>query len=253
MLSLKEANIVFDFWKDVLSPGKGIPSFLDRLDKDKPLYVVVSHHHKDHYTKRIFEWGKIFRRIHYVLSSDTARYARHILNPDSIYLGPKPAPETVTVLSPGESFSDGRIAIKAFSSTDIGNSYILQAEGKTYFHAGDLNAWVWKDESTEEEIAKSIRDFETIADGIAAEYPTIDYAMFPVDSRIGRDFFTGAYIFVRKIDVRHFFPMHFGLGETPEQQRKFETDASDISAYMNKDRGEYICLQAPYSAFGKAL
>lgn len=245
----ESGTLIFDFWKDPLyKPGER-PMFFDRIDTDKPLYVFVSHHHKDHYTKRIFEWREYAVKIHYILSNDVRKFARHILNPDTVYAGPRPADSEVTVLHSGESFDDGVIHVDAFASTDIGNSYVVKIDGMTVFHAGDLNAWIWKDESTEQEIRKAMGDFTAIVRSVKEKYPEIDYAMFPVDSRIGRDYFTGAYHFVREVNVGHFFPMHFGLGETAEEQMKYKIDAARLDLYANKERGEYICLQSPYSSF----
>lgn len=251
-LQSDSANVVFDFWKDPTSPSPSeIPAFLKEADKDKPLYVFVSHHHKDHYSKRIFEWHSLFSDIRYIISDDTARHARHILNPGSLYSGPKPSPSAVTVLKPGESFSDRLITIHAFASTDIGNSYAVSLDGMTYFHAGDLNAWIWKDSSTSSGVEESLSDFGKILDSILMKYQSFDFVMFPVDSRIGRDYFTGAKLFVRVFDVRHFFPMHFELGEDAHQIRKFHLDAAKTELYMNPHDGEYICLQMPYSSFSR--
>lgn len=244
--------IIFDYWKDVTSAPHTVPDFIKHIEKTKRVYVVVSHHHKDHYTKEIFDWSKIIPDIKYILSKDVAKYARHILRKDSIYKGTKPSPDSVTVLGPGDTYADEYISIKAYGSTDIGNSYVVAAETDTLFHAGDLNAWIWKDESTEEEIRAALSGFEAILTTIAEDYPAIDIAMFPVDSRIGSGYYTGAKIFVRKINVKHFFPMHFGLGNTKEEQQKYQRDAADIDKYANKERGEYICLQSPYAVFAKS-
>ena len=241
--------IIFDYWKDPTCEPGDLPDFIRHADKSKPVYVVVSHHHKDHYTKLIFEWSTLFENIKYILSKDVAKYARHILHPDSIYKGIKPAPESIVVLTPGQTYSDCNIAVKAYGSTDIGNSNCFTIAGESIFHAGDLNAWIWKDESTEEEVNKAISDFEDILDTIAIDREIIDIAMFPVDSRIGREYFTGAKMFVRKLHVKKFFPMHFGLGDTTEEQENYQIDATLIDLYANPERGEYICLQSPYSVF----
>ncbi len=240
--------IVFDFWKDPLFSSDDIPMFLKGVDKEKPVYVMVSHHHKDHYVKQIFEWGRYFPNIKYILSKDTAKFCRHIITPASLYSGVRPAVDSVVVLGPGESYEDERIKIDAFDSTDIGNSYGVAADGITLFHAGDLNAWIWKDESTEKEVATELKRFADVLEVIAGKYPEIDLAMFPVDSRIGTEYFTGARLFVRRIDVGHFFPMHFGLGN-PEEQLRHQLAAAAVEDYANPERGEYICLQAPYSCF----
>lgn len=243
--------IVFDFWKDPLAGDCGCPSFIEDADKSKRLYVLVSHHHKDHYTRKIFEWGRMFEKTRYILSTDVAKYCRHILKEDSIYAGPRPRAESVTVMKAGDVFEDDVIKVEAFGSTDIGNSYALTVSGKSIFHAGDLNAWIWKDESTDEEVNKAVGDFRRILTTIQECHKGFDIAMFPVDSRIGTGYYTGARIFVRTFDVAHFFPMHFGLGDTEEQQIKYARDASRIELYANPERGEYICLQAPYASYSE--
>lgn len=242
-------TLIFDYWKDTLVCDDSLPLFIREINRENPVYVFVSHHHKDHYTTKIFDWIDLFPKIRYILSNDTSKFSRHILSPNSIYAKKKPSPEQVTVMSPGDRFEDKDIAVEAFGSTDIGNSYIVTVNGDTVFHAGDLNAWIWRDESTEEEVSQALSAFRVILDGISMKHPSIDYAMFPVDSRIGSEYYTGAKIFVKEIYVKHFFPMHFGLGTTHMEQIKYQLDAARINDYANTERGEYICLQSPYSSF----
>lgn len=248
VISLNAMTLVFDYWRDPLSREGELPSFLKNTDKDRPLYVFVSHHHKDHYNKEIFDWAKYFNHIHFIISGDTARHARHILRQDSLYKGYRPSANQVTVIKPGEIFEIGEISVKAFASTDIGNSYLVNAEGLRIFHAGDLNAWLWVDESTKAEIAQAIGNFKKILDDISASSPQLDIAMFPVDSRIGREYFTGARMFLESIEVGRFFPMHFGLGDESEQ-RRYERDAMKFDLYANHNRGEYIGLSGTYSTY----
>ncbi len=251
-----ELAIVFDFWKDPSSKHGDLPAFIKAIDKQKPLYVFVSHHHKDHYTKKIFEWACSGYNIKYILSKDVAKFARHILEERSTYNGPKPTHDQTIIIGEGETFMDDLIKVEAYGSTDIGNSYYIEINPSckdkiSLFHAGDLNAWIWKDESTEEEVEKALQDYKDILKKIVTNHKEIDYVMFPVDSRIGTDYFTGAKLFVREIDVKHFFPMHFELGESEEELRRRAADAAKVDLYANKERGEYICLQTPYSKFVK--
>lgn len=239
LISTPEADIVFDYWKD----PAGAARFLDGRIPGRPLYVFVSHHHKDHFTKEIFLWEQRFPDIRFIISNDTAKAVRYMLREDSVYTGFRPSPSKVTVLRRGESFSDNLLTIEAFGSTDIGNSYLVETAGHRLFHAGDLNAWLWKDESTPQEIKKALGDFNAIVNEVSSATQTLDLAMFPVDSRIGRDYWEGASIFVRKIDVAHFLPMHFCLGETPEERARLKDDASSFELYANPDRGDYIALR----------
>ena len=250
LLQWAGGSVVFDYWTEPGTKRGMRPSFMRDIDPGKPLYVVVSHHHKDHYSTEIFNWVGMFPHIHYILSGDTAHTARPYITPDSLYKGAKADPETVSVITPGGSVDFGEVWIRAFGSTAIGNSYLLEVAGRRIFHAGDLNAWLWKDESTPAEIEEAMEAYMGILEEIAEVAPEIDICMFPVDSRIGRDYFTGAREFVRTIDVRHFFPMHFALGD--EEERRIRTrDALRFSLYANPDRGDYIGLTAPGAAFAE--
>ena len=46
--------------------------------------------------------------------------------------------------------SDNRaLLLKTLKSTDEGVAFLLNYIGNTVYHAGDLNLWVWKEESRE--------------------------------------------------------------------------------------------------------
>lgn len=246
----EKSVMIFDYWKDPDTVTDiGFDSFLISITYGKKIYVFVSHHHKDHYSKNIFDWSVKIPNIHYVLSKDTERVARHILSASGTYKGVRPSPSNVTVLRPGETYSDDTIIVNAYGSTDIGNSYIVKTEDKIIFHAGDLNAWIWKDESTQKEVDEAISAYQKIINDIKSDFPDIDYAMFPVDARLGRDYFTGAQIFLREINVSHFIPMHFELGENERQREEFRIKAIDFKKYCHPLRGEYIGITFPYDSF----
>lgn len=244
-IETESCHVVFDYWKDV---ERTEPRFIEMMDPEKPVYVFVSHHHKDHYTPEIFDWSRRFKDIRYIISRDTYKSARHYINEESLYRGShRVRPEQVTVLRRGEGYSDAAIEAWAFGSTDTGNSYMVRLGEMLIFHAGDLNLWVRKEESTKGEIAAARRDYVKILDEIKERFPVIDYAMFPVDARIGGDFREGASIFVRELEVRHFIPMHFTLGKDLDEQLYFTHRAVDFASYANPERGDYIPLTVPYS------
>lgn len=246
----KNCIIVFDFWKDKFLDNNNLPLFLNKQDKTKSIFVFVSHHHKDHFNRSIFEWEKYFPNIHFILSKDVARHCRYLLRPESIYKGYKPNPDKVFIVSSGDHITFENLKVNVFGSTDIGNSYVVEVEGIKIFHAGDLNAWIWKDESTIKEVESEIKKFRDILEKIKEKFSSFDLVMFPVDPRLGTDFFEGARIFVNEFHIAHFFPMHFCLWENEEQKLKFLYSASNFKEYANPDFGEYIALLSPYSSFG---
>lgn len=243
LLKTPTANIIFDYWKNPEAIGTDL---FEKLNPDVPLYVLVSHHHKDHYNPEIFQWADKFTDIHYILSRDTMRAARHYFTPGSLYNGARRVNlNCVTDLAPGGRFEDERLKIYAFGSTDIGNSYMVEIDGKKIFHAGDLNAWIWKDESSDEEIMTALSKYEQILSSIHQQTENFDLAMFPVDARLGTDFWTGAAIFVRKFNVGTFVPMHFTLADDPHKQLEYIAAAGNFKAYANPDRGRYVLLSIP--------
>ena len=235
---------VFDFWTD----PDGHCAFLDSVDVSKPFYVIVSHHHKDHFTRKIFRWAERFPNIHYIISKDTARSVSYLLKQESAYRGEyRVSPSLVTVMKPGDIYEDPNIRITAFGSTDIGNSYMVQACGQRFFHAGDLNAWIWKDESTNAEVSAALRAYDKILDDIRTATDRFDLVMFPVDARIGRDYWEGAARFVRRFKVANFVPMHFCLGTDLEENLRFVDAAIRFPLYANPEYGHYCALTEPYS------
>lgn len=245
LLQTASANFVFDFFLDPTQRGD-TPEFLKTADNGNPLFVVVSHHHKDHYTRDIFGWCGKHPDVHYVISKDVARSARHIITPGTLYNGARPDPDRVTVVTPGEEVLIAGISFRAFASTDTGNSWFITADGLRIFHAGDLNAWIWKDESTQEEIDKALGDYNAIIENIHQVTDKFDIVMFPVDSRIGTDYFTGARIFLERFETELFLPMHFCLADNEGQMFQRSQDAASFESYSSGNCHQYVLLRAPY-------
>lgn len=248
LIETPDCSLLFDFWKDPLADSECAPEFLTLLPDNKPLYIFVSHHHKDHFNRVIFNWAETRPNLRYIISYDTWRMARHFIAEGSSYKGFKPKQDSICVLKPGHEASFPHIKINAFGSTDTGCSWLITTSNQQkIFHAGDLNAWIWKDESTEKEVESAINDFRDCLKPISRLTTHIDIAMFPVDSRIGTDYWTGAGIFVRIFEVDRFFPMHFELGTSAEEINRLHRDAAKFFEYANRDHGEYVALLSPFS------
>lgn len=251
ILETENAVVIFDYWKDPLSGrDKDWPPLLDLLPKGKDIYVVISHHHKDHFSRRVFLWQQRFSGIRYIISEDVAKSVRYMLKEEgSTYKGYRPEKDSVTVLAPGETYEDGRIRIKAYRSTDIGNSYALDTDGKSFFHAGDLNAWTWIDESTQEEIQTSRLQFTEIVEEIRKEFRKFDVVMFPVDSRQGTDYWWGARYFIEQISAELFIPMHFELVMDEKDKTQRRIDAAAFAAYYHSNCRQYLQLGSTRSRY----
>lgn len=194
MVETDDVIMVFDYYRD---PAHAVVKALEKRP-EVPVVFFVSHHHEDHYNPEIFNLAQNHERV-YVLSNDVlARDTNSRL--------------AIQGMSAGDVVENlpANLSVKAYPSTDQGVSFMVSTRsGRKIFHAGDLNLWHWKEESTEREVAEATAAFKKVIDRIAAETPSIDVAFFPVDVRQGKDFAQGAAEFVETVHVKNFFPMHF--------------------------------------------
>ncbi|MDR2497380.1 MAG: MBL fold metallo-hydrolase [Tannerellaceae bacterium] len=188
--------VIFDYYRDSGNlPREGYVH--DKLLRcSKPLYVLASHVHPDHFNREILEWRQAGADIRRILSTDILDSGRAKAS-DGIFL------------QKGDIWQDEHLKVQAMGSTDVGLSYLVYIDGKTIFHAGDLNNWHWKDESTDKEIQEAEAAYLAELDSLAAAADSIDLAMFPIDPRIGSDYMRGAEQFAARINTRVMAPMHF--------------------------------------------
>lgn len=190
-------TVIIDYYKDsseeVYSKGIVHDSLLERPGV---LYVLCTHFHPDHFNREVLTWKSLRPDIRYIFSKDVLDQHRASAE-DAIYI------------DKGDFYEDENIRVEAFGSTDVGSSFLIDLQGKRLFHAGDLNNWHWSEESTPQEIRKAESDFLAEVKDLQDTAPTVDLAMFPVDSRIGKDYMRGAEQFVERIKTTIFVPMHF--------------------------------------------
>lgn len=171
--------LVFDYFKGNINLS------------NKKTIVFSSHGHADHFNPDIFQWSKKHTDISYVLSSD--------INIESSL--------NTYIMNPYESLNLLDVYIKSFGSTDLGLSFLVKADGKTIFFAGDLNWWYWDDDSEVEKLLMEKAFKEEIS---KIKSDSIDIAFFPVDPRLKESFYIGGEYFIKKLSPKFFIPMHFG-------------------------------------------
>ncbi len=183
--------LIFDYWEGenrrLADVGRITPKTLAPFEK---IYVFISHAHPDHLDPIVYTWEQEGLPITYIVSSDMPVGTR----------GKRIAPLQ-------EKRFDGNMSVKAFESTDLGVSFLVTIYGMTIFHAGDLNLWHWRQESSLREIEAAEECFYKAMEPIKGE--KIDVAMFPVDPRQGMMYDAGANHFILTMKPRLFIPMHW--------------------------------------------
>lgn len=171
LVELRERLLLFDYYEGALPT----------LSQEKSLYVFASHRHPDHFNPEIFDLAKKHKDTHFLLSADIwdCRVPKAL------------RPQTIR-FKPGESRDLDSLSVQTLKSTDEGVAFLVRTEGKTIYHAGDLNDWRWPGEpdswnrKMKEQFDRSIAPLRDLH---------IDAAFLPLDPRqeayyaLGLDFF----------------------------------------------------------------
>ncbi|MBP3685005.1 MAG: MBL fold metallo-hydrolase [Oscillospiraceae bacterium] len=187
-VELDTVCLLFDYWRGHLPepvPGKALLAF-------------ASHSHHDHYNEEIFAYAARWQQAKVVLGNDIRLSARRkealgITNDDFLRLGP----------DRDETVLDARI--RTLRSTDSGVAFLVTADGRTVYHAGDLNWWVWDGEPEADNAAMTeafLSEIQKLA-GIP-----IDLAFLTLDARQGPNAPKGFDHCMQTLDIKQAVPMH---------------------------------------------
>lgn len=180
------------------------------LNPRKPVLVLASHKHHDHYQRGVFSTLKDMgmQYIYAVLSRDIPSGAR----PEDVPCMP---------VSAGKHYElpQGQTLL-TFRSTDLGVAFLIRDGKELFYHAGDLNDWVWAEESAEDNRQMTIKYREQI-DLLAQELDgrTLDAAFVVLDPRQEQDYDRGMLYFLQHIPCDCVYPMHYW--EQPEIITRF--------------------------------
>lgn len=223
--------MIFDYYNDEAARRELTQGVITRaeLKKYDRVSVFISHSHSDHFNPVVYGWAD---------SVPVEYYISHEL------------PEGCEGyrLKPGDSVERNGMRIQAFDSTDLGVAFLVEYEGIVIFHAGDLNWWHWREESSPVEIEQAEKDFKDIMETVlaAVKKTPLDIGFFPLDPRQRSYYDAGASYFVMAAKPRLMIPMHFmGRGEVVRDfARRNQTRTTRIQPMIA--RGEqYVYTQEP--------
>lgn len=218
LVETENCYYLFDYYK----------GFLPALDFSKPILVLSSHKHKDHYQPGVFSLLKDMgmQNIYAVLSKD---------------IPAKTVPEDIpcVIVAPCKSYElpQGQKLV-TYRSTDKGVAFLIQDGEELFYHAGDLNDWVWEEESDSynRQMTGSYRKQITL---LSEELHgrLLDAAFVVLDPRQEKDYDKGMLYFLEHIQGDHVYPMHYWekpeiigrfLQEHPQYQSRVKWTETEI-------------------------
>ena len=189
-----ETLMIFDYWRGENRELDGSPALREEdLLGFRQVLFFISHEHPDHYDEVVYDF-KHFNFVQYIIADDMPETAEGVR------------------MAAGDKKTFGEAKVTAFPSTDLGVSFYVEIGGLHIFHAGDLNLWHWREESTLRQITQAENMYyEAVAPIVGLP---IDLCMFPLDPRMGSMHAAGANHFIMTCKPRVFIPMHWqGRGE----------------------------------------
>lgn len=193
-VELDKSVLVFDYYK---GDAPVVP-------QDKKLVVFASHKHGDHFQLSTLKWGE-------EISENTRYFFGNDIKLSESYLERKGITskllERAERLHGGEHFElpQQDLKVETLRSTDEGVAFLVQTEGISIYHAGDLNYWYWEGEAKSWN-DKMASDYRAEIDKIAGRH--FDLAFVPLDSRLEGGYHLGMDYFLEKVDADMIFPMH---------------------------------------------
>lgn len=208
-IELEHHTLLFDYYQGELN-----------INKDKPLYIFISHNHYDHYNEAIF----------------------NIDHPNKTYiLGFLNNHEKSYTVVPHQHYVFDDIKVQTLLSTDEGVAFVITVENQTLYFSGDLNWWKWDEESAENNLYQE----KTYKQEIDSIHQKIDLALLVVDSRQEDDYLLGLTYFLKKVTVRNIIPMHY-FGDykiSAKLKQELLIQASPVRFYLPSYQNQTFDIQ----------
>lgn len=175
---------------------------LPALEPGVPLLVFASHAHADHFRPEIFSLDDGTREIRFLLGKDIKLSPR---NRERWGLTDGTADKCLRLGGGERTEVLPGVTVETLTSTDEGVAFLVTADGRSIFHAGDLNWWHWEGEDPAWNRNMEV-DFLRYTEPLRGR--RMDLAMLPLDPRLGEDGFRGPRYFLETAEIRRFLPMH---------------------------------------------
>ena len=226
-VAVKTANhfLIFDYYRT--TPDRGMPHSLcggvidPRELQGEHVVVFSSHSHFDHYNKSIFRLEEDLPGIRYLLADD---------------ITPPHQNGNVMLVCAHQQYQFGDMSVTTLLSTDLGVAFLVEVDGATIYHAGDLNWWHWDTESQEYNRAME-QNYQREIDTLKGR--SVDLAFVVLDPRQQHNALLGFSYFLNTVNCQHVMPIHFSKNiDFIHTQAKLLPQAQQSRLLLPQKRGD---------------
>lgn len=201
LIEVDEKVLIFDWFAGDRINGQHFGGVIPEYEKDTPVYVFASHKHQDHFDMDVLHWAEKYSNIHYIFSKD-CKMSPHFLKKHGFS---EDIREKITYVGAGAKYHVAGLDIETLRSTDVGVAFYVETNGASFFHAGDLNDWVWDGAG---ELTNGMMEANYKAQIKRLANKQINLAFVPLDPRLGRYQHLGMEYFIHNTNAEYIFPMH---------------------------------------------
>lgn len=213
LVETERSYLLFDYWK-----GE-IPA----MDYKKELYIFASHGHRDHFSDDIFKLENRCEKVQYILSSDIKDSTRNWAKAENVHF-----------MAPHETLDVDGVHVETLFSTDEGVAFLVQADGRSIYHAGDLHWWHWPGEP-EEDNEWHRQAFQKEMMYLSGK--EFDCAFVVLDPRQEEAGEWGMDYFLKTARSRYIFPMHCWNNYRMIRDYKAKNDAKYLTGQIMEITG----------------
>jgi len=228
LIKTRNHCLIFDYRSPEVTPTE--PSlangFINPSDiASDDVTVFVTHEHGDHFDSTIFGWPKTISGLQYVFG----------FKPDSLAEGAQQgyAGQPYEFVGPGMSKTIDGMQVLAVRSNDAGVGFVINVDGLTIYHAGDLAGW-----------RPSERDgFISQIDSIDAAVDSVDIALVNVTGCHHQDTVAlaeGTAYTLTRLNPKLVIPTHAGMRTDyyPKFMSKFNDRFPNLRSFCPVWRGD---------------
>ncbi len=215
VVTTQSAVLVFDYYQGDL------PDF----DSELPVYVFVSHTHRDHFNPVIVDRTAHLKQVTYVMSFDIPMKLRQAIAEKTA-----PGQHQVIYMDADTEAAFPELSVRTLRSTDEGVAFIIEIGTQRIYFAGDLHWWTWPGEV--EAIDQMMTDaYMKEMDKIRGM--SFDLAFLVLDPRQEDRYWWGFDHFMKNTVTKCAFPMHmWGRFDLTERLMEREESAPYRSAIV---------------------
>ena len=148
--------LLFDYPEDI---NREAEEYITKTLNGRNLIVFISHSHRDHFTEKFLNFKKYVKDFKCVVSRDVKEVCKQCLE--------------CNVVEEGDYLKIGDIKVKAYGSSDLGVSYLLEVVNTRIYFAGDNVDWR-REELSQEFNEKIWKTFSKTIEEILKDYGKVN-------------------------------------------------------------------------------